>query len=171
MPSAAEARASNRKLGLAPKQGQTHQEVGGIKVTKEFHDAVSTLAKKLGKAIYYQQMTKPFPNHGGLIMNWFTNAELFQHGKYLIFDHLKELTGNAPALRRNAKYLNDQFEYKLSLTDEQDMFVLQAKFGSAFGMLIIGSPQQGKLESFVASMRERTGKDGPFSVLQSSTMS
>lgn len=170
IPSAVEARTSNRKLGISPKQGQTHQEVGGIKITDEFHQAVCTMAKKLAKGIYYQQKVKPFPNHGGLILNWFTNVELFKHGKYLIFEALRELTGNTPVLKRTGQFLNDQFAYKLSITEEQDIFVIQAKFGNAFGIVVVGSSKQGKLESFVAELRERTGKKGPFTILQSPEM-
>lgn len=44
MPSAIEARRNNRKLGLEPQLGQTHQEVGGVKITEEIHASVCTLA-------------------------------------------------------------------------------------------------------------------------------
>lgn len=168
MLSANEARKGNKELGLQPQFGQTHQEVGGIKVTTEFHNAVCTLARKLAKGIYYNATKKVFPNDGCLLLNWFTNADLFRDGTYVVFDLLKELGGVAPPLVRSGNYLNDQFEYKLALSPEQDLLVIQARFGNSFGFVIFGSTQQDRLEPMLDRLKERIKKDGPFAILQSS---
>lgn len=170
MPSANEARRSNRELGLRPVAGQTHQETGAVKVPEELHHAVRIFARKLAKGIFYREAGLPFPDHGCLLLNWFTNADLFRDGKYVLFDLLKELGGTAPPLKRSGQYLNDQFEYKLSLSPEKDIFVLQARFGNAFGLVVFGSASPGKLESIVARLREQTQRNGPFSVLQSPSL-
>ena len=123
MPSATEARRANRKLGITPNFGQTHQETGVAKVTKELHKAVCTLARKLTKGVYYRNTGRIFLDEGCLLLNWFTNAELFRGDGYIVFDLLKEIGGNAPPIERSGKYLGDQFEFKLSLSPEQNVFI------------------------------------------------
>lgn len=171
MPSASEARRSNRELGLKPEPGQTHQETGAVKVPEELHNAVRVLARKLSKGIYYREAGHPFPDDGCLLVNWFTNADILRTGKYVVFDLLKELGGTAPPLQRAGTYLHDQFEYKLSLSSEKDILVLQAKFGNAFGLVVFGSTLPGKLESMVTRLREQSQRNGPFAVLQSPSLS
>lgn len=170
MPSASDARRSNREFGLHPAPGQTHQETGLVKIPEEFHRAVSVLARKLSKGIYYRETGFPFPDDGCLLLNWFTNADIVRTGKYVVFDLLKELKGVAPPLQRSGNYLNDQFEYKLSMSSEKDIFVLQARFGNAFGLVVFGSKLPGKLESIVVRLRETSQRNGPFAVLQSPTL-
>ena len=167
MPSASEARRSNRELGLQPAPGQTHQEAGAVKVPKEFHDAVCVFARKLSKGIYYREASVVVPDDGCLLLTWFTNADILRTGKYPAFEALKELSGVAPPLQRGGTYLNDQFEYKLSISPDQDVFVLQARFGHSFGVVIFGSTLVGKLEGMVTKLREQTERNGPFAVLQS----
>ena len=170
MPSAAEARRSNRELGLQPAPGQTHQETGAVKIPREVHNAVSVFARKLSKGIYYREVGRPFPHDGCLLLTWFTNADILRTGKYPAFDALKELAGVAPPLQRGGTYLNDQFEYKLSISPDKDIFVLQARFGHSFGVVVFGSTLVGKLEGIVTQLRERTERIGPFAVLQSTVL-
>lgn len=170
MPSAAEARRNNRKLGITPALGQTHQEAGGVKIPEEFHVAVCTLARKLAKGVYYRETGKVFPLSGCLLLNWFTNADLLREGKYIIFDLLKEVDGNIPPVRRAGVFLNDQFEYKISFSPEADLVVLQALFGNAFGFVVFGCTIPGHLEAKITRLRESAARDGPFAVLQSTTL-
>jgi hypothetical protein len=171
MLSAREARRQNRELGLQPALGQTHQEVSGVRVPDEIHEAVCVLARKLAKGIFYREAGTVFPDEGCLLLNWFTNADLLRTGKYVIFDLLKELGGNAPPLERSGKYLNDQFEYKSSLSPEKEFLVLQARFGNAFGLVVFGSALPDRLEAIVTRLRKQTERDGPFAVLQSTSLS
>lgn len=168
---ATEARRSNRELGLRPEFGRTHQETGVVKVTDEMHQAVCVLAKKLSKGVFYRESSKPFPDDGCLLLNWFTNADFLRDGKYIVFDLLKHLNGDAPALKRGGKYLNDQFEYKLSISPDKDILVLQAMFSTAFGFVVFGSSHSGQLEAVVTRLREQSNREGPFAVLQSATLS
>jgi hypothetical protein len=170
MLSPVEARRKNRALGLEPARGQTHQETGVVKVPNEVDQAVRIFARKLAKATFYREVGRPFPTQGCLLLNWFTNADLVRDGKYVVFDLLRELDGIAPPLQRGGKYLHDQFEYKLSLSGEKDLFVLQAHFGKAFGFVVFGSTLPGKLESIVERIREQTNRNGPFAVLQSPSL-
>jgi hypothetical protein len=169
--SATEARRHNRELGLQPAPGQTHQEASGVRVPDEIHKAVCVFARKLAKAIFYKEVGTVFPDDGCLLLNWFTNADLFRSGKYVVFDLLKELGGKAPPLERSGKYLNDQFEYKTSLSPEKEFLILQARFGNAFGLVVFGSTLPDRLEAIVARIREQTERDGPFAVLQSTSLS
>lgn len=169
--SASEARRKNREIGLQPTQGLTHQETGAVKVPREMHDAVCALAYKLAKGIFYREAGEVFPDEGCLLLNWFTNADIIRNGKYVVFDLLKELGGHAPPPQRTGQYLNDQFEYKLSLSPDKNIMVIQAQFGNAFGMVVFGCTISGHLEASVTRLREQTERDGPFAVLQSKTLS
>lgn len=169
-PSASEARRHNRELGLKPALGQTHQESGMVKVPEELHEAVCVLAKKLAKGIFYRETRHIFPDEGCLLLNWFTNADLVRDGKYIVFDLLKKISGEVPPTVRAGKYLRDQFEYKLSISPEQNVFILQARFGAAFGLAVFGSTIPGLLESGITRLRDQSSRAGPFAVLQSPTM-
>jgi len=167
MLTASEARRHNRELGLQPQTGQTHQQVGAVKLTPEIHTAVSKLALKLAKGMFYRESGKIFPNNGCLLLNWFTNSELLSEGKYNVFDLLKELGGVSPPLFRSGRFLNDQFEYKLSISPDKDIFIIQARFGNSFGLVIFGSTIPSRLESIVTNLRQQTERNGPFAILQS----
>jgi hypothetical protein len=170
MPSAVEARKSNRELGLKPHAGQTHQETGAVKVTPEMNQAVQIFARKLSKAIYYLDSKKPFPNDGCLLLNWFTNADFIRDGRYAIFELLQGIAGVTPELKRSGKFLNDQFEYKLAIDANKNVFIVQALFGKAFGWVVFGSASAGVLEPIVEKLRQDTEKQGPFAVLQSTQL-
>jgi hypothetical protein len=171
MPRAIEARRRKRQLGIRPHSGLTHQEAGGIKVTEEMHNAVCTLARKLAKGVFYKETSKCFPNDGCLLLNWFTNVELYQHGTYKTFDALRDLPGKAPPLERTGHYLNDQFEYKLSISVDHGYMLLQAKFGNAFAFVVICSANVGVLEKMIERLRGESKRLGPFAVLQSPILS
>lgn len=166
LPTAVDARRKNRVLGVKPAHGQTHQEVGGINVTPEMNRAVGVLAAKLTKGIYYREAGQIFPGHGCLMVNWFSNEQIVRSGKYPVFELLQQLGGIVPAVQRSGKYLHDQFQYKLNLSNDRELVVVQAQFGRAFGMVVVGSTNPGQLEALVARMRERFGRDGPFEILQ-----
>lgn len=166
MPSAAEARRTNKELGIEPAPGQTHQETGVVNVPKEFHEAVCTLARKLAKGVFYNATGTCFPNDGCLLSNWFTNVNLLREGKYVIFEILKDLGGTVPDLVRSGKFLNDQFEYKFTLSPEKNIFIIQARFGNSFGLVILGCTLPGRLEAMIERLREQEKRDGPFVILQ-----
>lgn len=163
-----EARQHNRGAGVVPALGHTHQQSGVVKVPPEMHAAVGVFAAKLSKAIYFMHSRRAFPNHGCLMLNWFTNEQLFREGKYVLFDLLKNQQGIAPKPERGGKYLNDQFEYKLALSPEFDVFVLQACFGKGFGFVVFGCTTAGNLESIMARVEKEHGGKVPFVYLQSS---
>lgn len=167
LPSAVEARQKNRILGIKPGPGQTHQDVAPLLVPEEMSRAVATFARKLAKAVYVREVGAIFPGQGTLLLNWFTNAEVVQHGKYVLFDLLKDVAGRAVPLRRGGKYLDEQFQYKLSITPENHVFILQARFGVAFGLVVFGSIAPQILEPVLDQLKEKYSKEGPFIVLQS----
>ncbi|TFW31756.1 hypothetical protein [Massilia horti] len=155
----------NRELGITPDHGETHKGVAPVKVTEEMHSAVQTFAEKLSKGIFFIETNRIFPRAGKLALNWFTNAELIRSGHYPIFKLLAEVQGVVPTLKRNRQFLNDQFSYKYSGVPDADMFVLQVSFGTAFGFLVFGAEQAGRLEAMLANMEAKTGRKGPFVLL------
>jgi len=168
LPSTLEAKRNNRELGIKPGFGQTHQETGVIKVPPEFHNSICVLAKKLAKGVFYRDVGEVFPDEGCLVLNWFTNADLLKEKQYKVFEILKDLGGTVPPVQRSGSYLKDQFEYKTTFSPENDIFVLQAKFGNAFGFVVIGHRLPGKLEAIIARLQEQSQNSGPFAVIQSS---
>jgi hypothetical protein len=167
MPSHIEARRRNRALGLKPGPGQLHQDIAPVSIPDEINEAVGTFSLKLSKAIYYREAHQAFPSTGTVIMHWFTNVELVRHGKYVLFEHLQSLSGHAPQLVRGRKFLNDQFEYKVSLSDDRQILVLQVRIGQSFGMIIYASIAPGVLEEAMSKLRAKYQRTGPFDVLQS----
>ena len=130
--------------------------------------AVTVFARKLAKAVYVREVGEIFPSEGMLLLNWFTNAEIVQHGKYVLFDLLKDVDGRAVPLRRGGKYLDEQFQYKFSITPENHLFILQARFGVAFGLVVFGGIATQFLEPVLNELKEKYGpKDGSFIVIQS----
>jgi hypothetical protein len=161
-----EARRQNRAMGITPKPGQTHQEAAGVRVTPEMHRAVCVFSSKLAKAIFFMETGSIFPADGGLMLNWFSNADLLPNGRYKVFDILGPLGGEVRELKRSGKSLNSQFEFKITMSADKTLLVIQAAFGKAFGTVTIGTSTPGRLEAFRRGMREKTGKDGPFLMLQ-----
>jgi hypothetical protein len=164
LPTVREARTYNRRFGIVPKTGQTHQDASPVKITPEMQTAVEVFSGKLAKALYFRETGKVFPLDGCLALRWFTNAELLENDSYPVFQMLEGLTGNAPLLKRGGKALNDQFSYKFSVPSDVDMFVLQASFGRAFGLVIFGSSEKGQLEAIMSKLAANHG-GYPFTVL------
>lgn len=164
--SASEARKSCRDLEVTPAPGKTYRETGVVNVPNEFHHAVCVLAKKLTKGLFYKETGNIFPNDGCLALTWFTNADLVRDGKYIVFDLLKHIGGNIPVLKRCKTYLNDQFEYKWSASNDVPFFIFQARFGNSFGMVVWGCAERGRLEHKFDELKEKTGHDGPFCLIQ-----
>ena len=99
-------------------------------------------------------------------------SSCFTNG-YRLFDVLEHIAGDAPALTRSGKYLNDQFQYKFSLSPERHILALQAKFGNAFGFVVFGSTTAGLLEKYVQQVIAASPRaDGvePFRILQSASL-
>lgn len=55
-----------------------HPRLPLVNVTEEMHAAVSVLARKLAKGIYWREVNAFFPNDGCLMMTWYTNANVVQ---------------------------------------------------------------------------------------------
>lgn len=163
MPSAIEARTMNRRLGRVPAAGETNQQAGPVRVTDEMHTAVKVFAAKLTKAVYYMHSNRVFPVAGRLHLKWFTNADLINNGgRYPVFDMLEELDGFVPEMVRAKSLLNDQFEYKLSISNDFDLLALQARFGLGFGLAVFACTMGDQLNALFASVEARTGRPSPF---------
>jgi hypothetical protein len=171
MPTATEARRLNSDLGIKPQPGQTHQDVSPVKIPIEMHKAVCVFGRKLSKAIYYLHAERPFPNEGCLLLNWFANADILREGKSALFEALKDIAGDTPLLQRGGKYLNEQFDYKVSISQDNASYLVQARFRNAFGFAVLGSTTSGYLEGIITKLQEQNSREGPLTVIQSPSLS
>lgn len=161
-----QARKDNRRLGITPPPGETHQQQA-INLPAEFNEAIRVFARKLSKGVFYKETGSIFPGDGTLYLNWFTNAQLIANDRYPAFEILNELGGKAPPVQRGNRYLNDQFSYRISISNEHDIFVLEATFTAAFGLVVFGSRNTGQLETIIQNLKDTREREGPFQVLQS----
>ena len=167
LPSATEARANNRQLGIEPGVGMTHQEMGVLNINEETRLAIKVFAKKIAKGIAYFEAGITFKNEDCLALNWFTNANVLRDGGYKVFEILGHINGKAPKLSRSKVTLNNQFEYKFSLSDDKNLILIQAKFGESFCLVITGCMTPGHLESLLEKTYNDLERDyQPFEVIQ-----
>jgi hypothetical protein len=99
-------------------------------------------------------------------LKWFTNVDLIRNGTYPVFDALNQVTGVSPELTRSRTELNNQFEYKMSLASNHEVFVLQVRFGASFGFVVFGSTAESLLENILLRLEEKTGHKSPFIKVQ-----
>lgn len=152
--STAEARRLGRKVGLRPGPGETYQELPVVKLPKEAHQCVSVLAAKLTKAIYFKQTRAIFPSDGGIMFQWFTNAQKMEHGRIVLLDAISHFAAMSVPKRRGGKDLSDQFDYKYSVGESGELHMLQVVFGEVFGFVTIFSQTPGRVESIVEGIEK-----------------
>tara|TARA_R110002167_G_scaffold344363_1_gene553691 strand:+ start:30034 stop:30750 length:717 start_codon:yes stop_codon:yes gene_type:complete len=169
IPTTREARIINKQLGIIPSFGHTHAQSSGIKIPPEFHNATRVLAYKLSKGMYYKETGSIFPNSGYLFYRWFSNIELVKNGSYAIFDMIRELHGFTRPIIRNGKHLNNQFNYKITFTKDNEAMLLQAIFGFSFSFLVIGAVDGRRMEQTIAEMEKSIDAPNPFVTLQNPT--
>ena len=158
-----QARSDARRLNVKPSSGQLYRDLGIASVPEAMPKSVGTFAAKLTKAIYYQQMSEIFPAGGGIMFQWFTNAQLHEYGKIPVLEVLSAFAGMSPPMQRSGTDLKDQFDYQYSMSDERDIHVVRAVFGQVFGFVTIFSQTLGRLEAMEDGIREKLGReDGPF---------
>jgi len=163
---ARESRNDARKLGIKPEPGETYQELGIANVTEAMHKSVSVLAAKLTKAVYYMQTNSIFPTDGGIMFQWFTNAQKLEHGKVILLEAAAKFSAISPPKQRNGKDLKDQFDYRYSVGEKGELHLLQVVFGETFGFLTIFSQTPGRLESMEDSIKRKLStSDSPFKFL------
>ena len=131
-----ESRRAARRLNIRPVSGQTYNDLGIVRITPEMDAAVTTLAGKLVTAIYFKEAGHIFPCSAGILLHWFTNATRLEHGSIPALD-ICNFSAAIPRITRNGKDLSDQFDYRVSLTEDAKMGVLRAVFGKAFGLVAI----------------------------------
>lgn len=170
LPNPIEARKNNRELGITPKSGMTHQEMGVVNVTNEMRSAIEIFSNKLAKSILYHHEKLILSKENCLALNWFTNANVIKDGGTIVFDILKSIEGQAPILARSKTHLNDQFQYKFSISEDKELFLIQAMFGEAFGLAIFGCRRNGFLENLLGTINSGLNqKYNPFKIIQGST--
>lgn len=99
-------------------------------------------------------------------LKWFTNADLITNdGRYPVFDMLESLDGFVPQLVRSNSLLNEQFEYKLSISSDFDLLALQARFGLGFGLVVFACTMGETLDALFANVEARTGRPSPFEAI------
>jgi hypothetical protein len=166
--SAVEARSAARRLKIKPERGQTYQELGVVNIPDEIHRAVGKFALKLSKAIYFQHRGSVFPADGTVLYQWFTNAQLQEHGRIPMLEAFANVAAETRPLTRGGKDLRDQFDYKFSTARDSPIHVLQVVFGQVFGFLSLLSQEPGRIENMHQRIADKMGSKGPFIFLTGS---
>jgi len=167
---AVQARKLARKTGLRPGPGETYQELPIVRLPVEAHRSVGVLAAKLTKALYFKQTSKIFPADGGIMFQWFTNAQKMEHGRIVLLDALSHFAAMSSPKRRGGKDLTDQFDYKYSVDVPGELHILQVVFGDVFGFVSILSQVSGRLELMEESIRKAHPKlASPFRFLSTNS--
>lgn len=170
--STAEARRLGRKVRLRPGPGETYRELPVVKLPEEAHKSVSVLARKLTKAIYFKQTQSIFPTDGGIMFQWFTNAQKMEHGRIVLLDAVAHFAAMSAPKRRNGKDLTDQFDYKYSVDKSGELHLLQVLFGDVFGFVTIFSQIPGRLEAMEDGIKKKHPRLGsPFRFLSTNSVS
>ena len=163
---AIEARKAARALGIKPPSGMTYQQTGIVKVTEHMDKAVRTLAGKLSKSIFFLETGNVFPAEGSILFHWFTNADLYRYGTPPGLEAFANIESRVPRIVRNRQDLTDQFDYRYSLSAANDLAVLKAVFGKAFGFITAASTIPGLLQQITTNLQSQTGKEnGPFTFI------
>jgi hypothetical protein len=159
LPSAVEARRTNREFGIIPPPGKTHGETGVVNITPEMRAAVRVFGKKLAKCLYFMHRKEIFPIDGVLMMGWFTNTEFVRKDGVVLFRFFDSIAGNIPVIERAGRSLSDRFSYKFSDSAESSLFMIQAMFGNSFGLIIFGGDSSSNLKAIFQSARMNTSGD------------
>ena len=141
---------------------------GIVHIPEALHRAVGILGGKLTKGVYYKQTGNILPEDGGVMFQWFTNAQLREHGKIAILDALAGMTAMSTPQERSGKDLKDQFDYLYSVDGSGDLHVMQVVIGKMFGFVTIFSQTPGRLEKIDNYLNAKLGTEkGPFRFLSS----
>lgn len=155
--SEAEAKIAAEKFHMEKPEGMTYKQLGIVNVTETMNLAVQTLASKLSKAVYFKLKDKIFPSNGKILFNWFTNAQLLEHGKIHVLAGLSHFRFTTEELKRSNTSLHDQFDYRYSLSEEGTIHLLQVVFGNSFGFVTIFSPDPEVIRSINTNTLDATG--------------
>ncbi|MEA9598895.1 hypothetical protein VC178_03210 [Polynucleobacter sp. AP-Sanab-80-C2] len=138
-----------------------------LNINDETRVAIRIFAKKLTKGITYLESGLVSKNEDCLALNWFTNANVIEDGGYKVFEILGHINGVMPKLIRNRAILNNQFEYKFSLSDDKNLILIQAKFGELLFLAIAGCMTPEYLEGLLEKTYPDLDKDyQPFEIIQ-----
>ncbi len=141
---------------------------GVVRTPAALHRAVGIFAGKLTKGVYYKQTGRILPEDGGIMFQWFTNAQLHEHGKINLLDALSGISAMSTPKERSGKDLKDQFDYLYSVDQSGDLHILQVVIGRIFGFVTIFSQTPGRLETIEDHLNQKVGTDnGPFQFLSS----
>ncbi|RST54060.1 hypothetical protein [Variovorax sp. DXTD-1] len=154
-----EARARARRLGIEPRPGETHLDLGLVKVTAEMEHAVSVLASKLTKAVFYVHTGRIFPAVGSINLHWFTNAELLDPAHRQSVAATAGLATLRPPVTRGGKDLRDQFDYSYGVDTKEELLLLHVGFGDTFGFVSLAGCVPGQLDEMSERIDARLLKE------------
>lgn len=139
--------------------------MGFLRITDRVDSAVSVLAKKLTKAIFYRETGNIFPSSGEILFHWFTNRTVLEKGSIPALDQLEVLEAAIPKIFRNGKDLSDQFDYRFSLCPDNNLTVLRVVFGRSFGFVTIASLLPLLSDWLVTFKKEAQSDTNPFKLI------
>lgn len=153
-----QARHSARKYGIPRPKGHTFADMGIVRVTDEMTEAVKTLARKLAKALFYVERKVVFPTSGAIQFTWFSNVDLFLPQGSPILNSFSGIETKKVPVVRNGQDLSPQFDCHVTVNEVDDLMLVKAIFGKAFGFVTIASATEGKLEAIYKQGKEAAGR-------------
>lgn len=83
-------------------------------------------------ALYYKHASAIFPKEGGIVTIWYSNLQVANGS---IPDEVNQFLNQDPVLIRNAKNLNEQFNYKYLFSECRQNAVFLVGFRQSFYIL------------------------------------
>jgi hypothetical protein len=148
--SATQARQAARAAGLRPAKGQLYQDLPIAEITPPLEEAIKSLARKLTKAVYFQQTGKIFPANGAVLLRRFSNIEMHRGEAPPAIAAFRSLPRVALVLRRNGRDLGSQCAISVTGPGDAQVILVQAIFHLVFGFVSLGVTDREDAERFVA---------------------
>lgn len=141
--------------GIDLPPGKTHADlptlnIGGPLVTK----ALVQFGRKLAMALFFKHTSKILPNDSGIAVLWLSNVQIAYSE---LPEQLAWLLDQFPTLERSNINLDDQFFYRYTISEEQDVGVFLCFFRKSFVILGYVAENRNKLK-----LPQGTAIFGPF---------
>jgi len=122
-----------KEHGYLISSGKTSNDIPLFSLEGErTNKAVLNFSRKLMLALYYKHACAILPKEGGIVTIWYSNLQVANGS---IPDEVNQFLNQNPALIRNSKNLNEQFNYKYLFSECRQNAVFLVGFRQSFYIL------------------------------------